>query len=43
MITYLRPGKGISPIHWDKIIGRKLINDQKKGELIHLDNIDPSF
>ncbi len=26
-ITYKRPGHGISPMHWDDVIGMKLIND----------------
>ena len=26
-ITYKRPGTGISPIHWDKVIGLKTSNE----------------
>ena len=33
-ITYKRPGTGISPLHWDQVIGMKLINDVKEDSLI---------
>ena len=33
-ITAKRPGSGISPIYWDKIIGTKAIKDYEEDELI---------
>jgi len=33
-ITTKRPGTGISPMHWDDIIGRRAKKDYKKDELI---------
>lgn len=35
-ITVKRPGAGISPAEWDKIIGRKAIRDFKEDELIEI-------
>ena len=29
-----RPGNGISPIHWDNVIGKKAKKDYKENELI---------
>ena len=29
-----RPGNGISPIHWDKIIGKKALKNLKEDALI---------
>lgn len=33
-ITVKRPGKGISPIHWNKVLGSKAVRDFEKDELI---------
>jgi len=33
-ITTKRPGKGVSPMHWDEIIGQKACKDYKKDDLI---------
>jgi len=27
MLTYKRPGTGVSPVHWDEVIGRKFVRD----------------
>lgn len=35
-ITTKRPGKGLSPMDWQKIIGKKSIKDFKKDELIKI-------
>lgn len=32
----LRPGTGISPLHWDDIVGRKAKRDFKRGEMVEL-------
>ena len=33
-LTSKRPGNGISPMHWDEIMGRRAIRDFRKDELI---------
>tara|TARA_B100000686_G_C16806352_1_gene991066 strand:+ start:15554 stop:16627 length:1074 start_codon:yes stop_codon:yes gene_type:complete len=33
-LTYKRPGTGISPLHWDNIIGSRILIDLKKDQLI---------
>jgi N,N'-diacetyllegionaminate synthase len=38
-ITTKRPGTGLSPMDWQKIIGKKSIKDFKKDELIKIKNI----
>jgi len=35
-ITTKRPGTGISPMHWDYVIGKKAPRDFKEDELIEL-------
>lgn len=35
-ITVKRPGMGLSPMHWDKVIGRKAVKDFKEDDLIKL-------
>jgi len=34
-----RPGSGISPIHWNSIIGRKIKQDLKKDHILKFDNL----
>jgi sialic acid synthase SpsE len=36
----LRPGDGISPMEWDNIIGKKLINDQKIYDKLSWENLE---
>ena len=33
-LTYKRPGTGISPLHWDEIIGKKMKIDLKKDSIL---------
>ena len=33
-LTYKRPGTGISPMHWDQIVGMEAVMDLKEDELI---------
>ena len=33
-ITYKRPGRGISPIHWDDVIGKKVIKNLAADEIL---------
>lgn len=40
MITCLRPGTGISPIYWDKVVGSKVLVDCNQGELLSWDHIN---
>ena len=35
-ITTKRPGKGISPMQWDNVIGQQAKKDLKKDDLIEL-------
>ena len=36
-LTVKRPGKGISPMNWDNIIGKYSNRDYKEDDLIKLD------
>lgn len=38
-LTYKRPGTGISPLHWDEVIGRKLIKADQRDSLITWQNL----
>ena len=42
MITYLRPGNGISPVYWDRVIGSKVKISLEKGQILHWENINIS-
>ena len=37
-LTVKRPGTGISPMQWEKVIGTKAIKDFEEEELIQIDN-----
>ena len=39
-LTFKRPGFGISPIEWDKIIGKKLNKDIEKDHILKWDDIE---
>ena len=39
-ITYKRPGTGISPIYWDKVIGKKLLRDIKADDILNWEDIE---
>jgi sialic acid synthase SpsE len=34
MLTYKRPGTGVSPIHWDEVIGRKVARDLERDHVL---------
>jgi N,N'-diacetyllegionaminate synthase len=36
-LTLKRPGTGVSPLQWDKVIGQKALRDFEKDELIEID------
>tara|TARA_B100000700_G_C14978904_1_gene825331 strand:+ start:290 stop:1354 length:1065 start_codon:yes stop_codon:yes gene_type:complete len=38
-LTYKRPGTGISPIHWDQIIGKKIKIDLEKDSILKWDHL----
>ena len=38
-LTYKRPGTGISPLYWDKIIGRKSLNNLKSDYILQWTDI----
>lgn len=34
MLTYKRPGTGVSPIHWDAVIGRRVVRDLSRDDVL---------
>lgn len=38
MLTYKRPGTGISPLHWDEVIGRKITKKQEEDYVLQWDD-----
>jgi N-acetylneuraminate synthase len=34
MLTYKRPGTGVSPIHWDSVIGRRVARDLERDHVL---------
>lgn len=38
-LTVKRPGNGISPMEWNKIMGMKTLRDYDKDELIDMEQI----
>ncbi len=41
-LTYKRPGTGISPLHWDAVIGRCSARNLKADEVLQWEDIQPS-
>ena len=41
-ITYKRPGIGISPKHWDSIIGKKVVYDLEEDHILQWDDLESS-
>lgn len=39
-LTYKRPGFGISPIHWDEVIGRRVARDVEPDHILHWQDIE---
>ena len=39
MLTYKRPGTGVSPIHWDSVIGRKVARDLEKDHVLQWEDL----
>jgi len=42
LITYKRPGTGISPLYWDKVVGKKVINDLDDDHILQWHDIETS-
>jgi sialic acid synthase SpsE len=38
-LTVKRPGNGISPMEWNRVVGRKTLRDFEKDELIDMEQI----
>ena len=38
-LTYKRPGSGISPLHWDKVIGMRTINNLETDHILKWSDI----
>ena len=42
MLTYKRPGTGVSPIHWDEVIGRRSVRDLERDHVLQWDDLAPA-
>ncbi|NFV81537.1 N-acetylneuraminate synthase family protein [Magnetospirillum aberrantis] len=42
MIVSKRPGSGISPLHWDEVIGMRLREDLPEDHVLQWSNLDPN-
>jgi N-acetylneuraminate synthase len=40
MLTYKRPGTGVSPVHWDSVIGRKVVRDLDRDHVLQWDDLE---
>lgn len=41
VLTYKRPGTGVSPVHWDEIIGRRAARDLDSDHVLQWDDLIP--
>ena len=39
-LTYKRPGTGVSPLFWDKVIGMKTIKSLKSDHVLQWDDLE---
>ena len=39
MLTYKRPGTGVSPVHWDAVIGRRVARDLERDHVLQWDDL----
>ncbi len=39
-LTYKRPGTGVSPVHWDSVIGRKVVRDLDRDHVLQWDDLE---
>ena len=42
MLTYKRPGTGVSPVHWDEVIGRKVARDLERDHVLMWEDLTPA-
>jgi N-acetylneuraminate synthase len=40
MLTYKRPGTGVSPVHWDDVIGRKVARDLERDHVLVWEDLE---
>jgi N-acetylneuraminate synthase len=41
MLTYKRPGTGVSPVHWDSVIGRRAARTLERDHILQWDDLVP--
>lgn len=41
VLTYKRPGTGVSPVHWDEVIGRKTARRLERDHVLQWDDLAP--
>jgi N-acetylneuraminate synthase len=41
MLTYKRPGTGVSPVHWDEVIGRRAARDLERDHVLQWEDLVP--
>lgn len=41
MLTYKRPGTGVSPVHWDEVIGRRLARALERDHVLQWEDLEP--
>lgn len=41
MLTYKRPGTGVSPLHWDEIVGRKVARNLERDHVLQWTDLAP--
>ncbi|MBA2707525.1 MAG: hypothetical protein H0U59_06960 [Gemmatimonadaceae bacterium] len=41
MLTYKRPGTGVSPLHWDEVIGRRAGRDLERDHVLQWSDLAP--
>ena len=42
MLTYKRPGTGVSPVHWDEVIGRRVARDLDRDHVLKWEDLAPA-
>lgn len=42
MLTAKRPGSGVSPVHWDEVIGRRAARDLERDHVLQWDDLAPA-
>jgi sialic acid synthase SpsE len=39
ILTYKRPGTGVSPVHWDAVIGRRVARDLERDHVLQWEDL----